>query len=311
MIDAATLTGAVSVALGAVNIGLMSNNDSLQSHITTSGRAIGEQFWALPMNDEYLEPMKGDLSDLRNAGTDRKAGTITAAKFLEQFVDGTPWATSTSPARPTSTRDCPTRQRSLRNRGAFARAWSKTGRTEGSDDFRTEAIVRLKEGNERFVSGSPLLESLANPERRSELASGQEPFAIILGCSDSRVPSEIVFDFSLGHLFVIRVAGNIVAPSQIGSIEYATSQFGTRLVVVLGHQNCGAVSATISELRQPSEDRSPNLSAIVDRVRPAVEPLMGGTWTRPRCSSAPCRRTSANQSSNSAPAPTSSQPSAK
>jgi len=139
-----------------------------------------------------------------------------------------------------------------------------------------EAIARLKEGNERFVSGSPLLESLANPERRSELASGQEPFAIILGCSDSRVPSEIVFDFSLGHLFVIRVAGNIVAPSQIGSIEYATSQFGTRLVVVMGHQNCGAVAATISELSQPSENRSPNLSAIVDRVRPAVEPLMGG-----------------------------------
>ena len=137
-----------------------------------------------------------------------------------------------------------------------------------------EAIARLKEGNDRFVSGSPLLESLANPERRSELAAGQEPFAIILGCSDSRVPSEIVFDFSLGHLFVIRVAGNIVAPSQIGSIEYATSQFGTRLVVVMGHQNCGAVAATISELSQPSENRSPNLSAIVDRVRPAVEPLM-------------------------------------
>jgi len=137
-----------------------------------------------------------------------------------------------------------------------------------------DAIARLKEGNERFVSGSPLLESLANPERRSELAAGQEPFAIILGCSDSRVPSEIVFDFSLGHLFVIRVAGNIVAPSQIGSIEFATERFGTRLVVVLGHQNCGAVSATLNELRQPSEDRSPNLSAIVDRVRPAVEPLM-------------------------------------
>ena len=92
LIDAATLTGAVSVALGSVNIGLMSNNESLQSHITASGLAIGEHFWALPMNDDYLEPMKGDLSDLRNAGTDRKAGTITAAKFLEQFVDATPWA---------------------------------------------------------------------------------------------------------------------------------------------------------------------------------------------------------------------------
>ena len=138
----------------------------------------------------------------------------------------------------------------------------------------SDALKQLKEGNDRFVSGSPLLESLANPERRSELQAGQEPFAIILACSDSRVPSEIVFDCGLGHLFVIRVAGNIVAPSQIGSIEYATSQLGTRLVVVMGHTGCGAVSATINELRQPSEDLSPNLSAIVDRVRPAVEPLM-------------------------------------
>ena len=138
----------------------------------------------------------------------------------------------------------------------------------------SDALKQLKEGNDRFVSGSPLLESLANPERRSELQAGQEPFAIILGCSDSRVPSEIVFDCGLGHLFVIRVAGNIVAPSQIGSIEYATSQLGTRLVVVMGHTGCGAVSATINELRRPSEDLSPNLSTIVDRVRPAVEPLM-------------------------------------
>ena len=138
----------------------------------------------------------------------------------------------------------------------------------------SDALKQLKEGNDRFVSGSPLLESLANPERRSELQAGQEPFAIILGCSDSRVPSEIVFDCGLGHLFVIRVAGNIVAPSQIGSIEYATSQLGTRLVVVMGHTGCGAVSATINELRRPSEDLSPNLSTIVNRVRPAVEPLM-------------------------------------
>jgi leucyl aminopeptidase len=92
LIDAATLTGAVSVALGAVNIGLLGNDASLSSHLTVTGQTIGEHFWSLPMNDEYLEPMKGDLSDLRNAGTDRKAGTITAAKFLEQFVDNTPWA---------------------------------------------------------------------------------------------------------------------------------------------------------------------------------------------------------------------------
>ena len=137
----------------------------------------------------------------------------------------------------------------------------------------TEALERLRAGNARFVSGGQLMESLTNPERRVELASGQEPFAIILGCSDSRVPAEIIFDFSLGHLFVIRVAGNIVAPSQIGSIEFAAEQFGTRLVVVMGHENCGAVAATLDELNRPTESRSPNLSAIVDRIRPAVEPL--------------------------------------
>jgi carbonic anhydrase len=138
----------------------------------------------------------------------------------------------------------------------------------------TEAIEQLRAGNSRFVLGGQLLESFANPARRSELTAGQEPFAVILGCSDSRVPVEIIFDFSLGHLFVIRVAGNVVAPSQIGSIEFAAEQFGTRLVVVLGHDDCGAVSTTIDELKRPTESRSPNLSSIVDRIRPAVEPLM-------------------------------------
>ena len=138
----------------------------------------------------------------------------------------------------------------------------------------TEALERLRAGNSRFVSGGQLMESLANPLRRNKLTTGQEPFAVILGCSDSRVPVEIIFDFSLGHLFVIRVAGNVVAPSQIGSIEFAAEQFGTRLVVVMGHDDCGAVSTTIGELKRPTESRSPNLSAIVDRIRPAVEPLM-------------------------------------
>jgi carbonic anhydrase len=137
-----------------------------------------------------------------------------------------------------------------------------------------EAIEQLRAGNSRFVLGGQLLESFANPARRSELTAGQEPFAVILGCSDSRVPVEIIFDFSLGHLFVIRVAGNVVAPSQIGSIEFAAEQFGTRLVVVLGHDDCGAVSTTIDELKRPTDSRSPNLSSIVDRIRPAVEPLM-------------------------------------
>jgi carbonic anhydrase len=137
----------------------------------------------------------------------------------------------------------------------------------------TEALQRLKEGNDRFASGQDLRVSQTTPEQRLNLTAGQEPFAIILGCSDSRAPVELVFDQNLGDLFVIRVAGNIVAPSGIGSVEFAAAQFGTRLVVVLGHSGCGAVKATISELQQPSESRSPNLDSIVRRVRPAVEPL--------------------------------------
>jgi len=104
--------------------------------------------------------------------------------------------------------------------------------------------------------------------------TGQEPFAIILGCSDSRVPAEIVFDQGLGDLFVIRVAGNIVAPSQIGSVEFAAERFGTRLVVVLGHSLCGAVLATLEELRRPTGNHSRNLRSIVDRIRPSVEALL-------------------------------------
>jgi len=110
--------------------------------------------------------------------------------------------------------------------------------------------------------------------RRNELAAGQEPFAIILGCSDSRVPAEIVFDQGLGDLFVIRVAGNIVASSQVGSVEFAAARFGTRLVVVLGHSQCGAVLATLEELQQPTANQSRNLRSIVDRVRPSAEALL-------------------------------------
>jgi carbonic anhydrase len=106
------------------------------------------------------------------------------------------------------------------------------------------------------------------------LMSGQEPFAIILGCSDSRVPAEIVFDQGLGDLFVSRVAGNIVAPSQVGSVEFAAARYATRLVVVLGHSQCGAVLATLEELQRRTENQSPNLHSIVDRVRPSVEGLL-------------------------------------
>jgi carbonic anhydrase len=137
-----------------------------------------------------------------------------------------------------------------------------------------EAIKRLKEGNERFVSGVRSMEMILNQQQRSHLVKGQEPFAIILGCSDSRVPAELVFDQGLGDLFVIRIAGNIVAPSQIGSVEFAIAKFQTPLVVVLGHSNCGAVCATIDALKGESEAPSSNELSIVNRIRPVVEPLL-------------------------------------
>ena len=137
-----------------------------------------------------------------------------------------------------------------------------------------EALERLREGNLRFVAALEGDPQPPGPGDRPELMQDQEPFAIILGCSDSRVPAEIVFDQGLGDLFVIRVAGNIVAPSQIGSVEFAAAQFGTRLVVVMGHTRCGAILATLDQLGRPSENQSRNLRAIVDRVRPSVEPLL-------------------------------------
>lgn len=136
-----------------------------------------------------------------------------------------------------------------------------------------EALEALREGNRRFVSelGRDVAKSSA---RRRVLPADQEPFAIILGCSDARVPAEIVFDQGLGDLFVIRVAGNIVAPSQVGSVEFAAAAFGTRLVVVLGHSLCGAIHATLEHLLHPAREQSRNLSSIVDRIRPAVEGLL-------------------------------------
>jgi len=137
-----------------------------------------------------------------------------------------------------------------------------------------EALGRLSEGNRRFASAVHGREAIEDRARRRELTGGQEPIAIILGCSDSRVPAELVFDQGLGDLFVIRVAGNIVAPSQVGSVEFAAERFHTRLVVVLGHSECGAVLATLEELGRPSADQSRNLRSIVDRIRPSVAPLV-------------------------------------
>jgi len=137
-----------------------------------------------------------------------------------------------------------------------------------------EALQRLIEGNKQFVSSRNLPPSALSQTVRAELVDGQMPFAIILGCSDSRVPAEIVFGQGLGDLFVIRVAGNIVAPSQIGSVEFAVSLFHTRLVIVLGHTNCGAIKATLNALKNDDLNASKNIHAIVNRIKPTVESLM-------------------------------------
>src|ERR1700724_2918952 len=137
-----------------------------------------------------------------------------------------------------------------------------------------EALALLQEGNRRFVSDVSNRDAIASRARRLELAASQEPFPAILGFSHSRVPVEIVFDQGLGDLFVIRVAGNIVAPSLIGSVEFAAEQFGTRLVVVLGHTQCGAIETTLEQLQRPVENQSRNLHSIVDFIRPSVESLL-------------------------------------
>ena len=137
-----------------------------------------------------------------------------------------------------------------------------------------ESLALLRAGNARFVADRSAAASGSHQLRRAALLDGQEPFAIILGCSDSRVPAELIFDQGFGDLFVIRVAGNIVAPSQVGSVEFAASRFGTRLVVVLGHTQCGAIAATLEELLGRPTTQSVNLRSIVEQVRPSVEPLL-------------------------------------
>jgi carbonic anhydrase len=138
----------------------------------------------------------------------------------------------------------------------------------------SDALERLREGNRRFVAGEHTIDELASGIRRMAVVSGQRPIAAILGCSDSRVPVEVVFDQGFGDLFVIRVAGNVVAPSQVGSVEFAAERLGTRLVVVLGHTRCGAVTATLEDLQRPASNQSWNMNSIVSRIRPSVEGLL-------------------------------------
>ena len=136
------------------------------------------------------------------------------------------------------------------------------------------ALQKLREGNARFAANARGTGTLITAARRAQLTAAQEPLAIVLGCSDSRVPVELVFNQGPGDLFVIRVAGNIVAPSLIGSVEFAAERFGTRLVVVLGHSSCGAIAATIEDLHRPAPDSSPHMLDIVDRIRPGVEEIV-------------------------------------
>ena len=134
-----------------------------------------------------------------------------------------------------------------------------------------QALARLKEGNQRFISGTGGRDLDFEHAKREELVEKQTPFATVLGCSDSRVPLELVFDQGMGDLFVVRVAGNIAAPSQIGSIEFAAATFGTPLLVVLGHSRCGAVAAAVDTILNPETRLSPNIEVIVDRIRPVVQ----------------------------------------
>jgi carbonic anhydrase len=138
------------------------------------------------------------------------------------------------------------------------------------------ALERLKEGNRRFVANVRSVDSLLSQLQRGDVTTPQRPFAIVLGCSDSRAPAEIVFDQGVGDLFVIRVAGNIVAPSQVGSVEFAVERFGTERVVVMGHSHCGAIQATVEALENKGGAPSRNLLSIVNRIRPAVEELLHG-----------------------------------
>ena len=138
-----------------------------------------------------------------------------------------------------------------------------------------DALASLRAGNQRFVANQSTA-PLVTHDRRAALVAGQAPFAIVLGCSDSRVPAELVFDQGFGDLFVIRVAGNIVAPSQVGSVEFAAARFGTRLVVVMGHSQCGAVIAAVEDVLGRTSNQSRHLRSIVDRIRPSVQSVLAG-----------------------------------
>lgn len=143
-----------------------------------------------------------------------------------------------------------------------------------------QALERMREGNARFVTNVRSMEAMTTSQKRNALVAGQNPFAVILSCSDSRVPSELVFDCGLGDLFVVRVAGNVVAPSIVGSVEFAVERLGTELVVVMGHTQCGAIKATVDSLANGGLGLSTNLRDLVSRISPAVANLLNTGLSR-------------------------------
>ena len=169
----------------------------------------------------------------------------------------------------------------------LAAAGMAAANTTGGGVTADEALLRLKTGNAEFVADdhTHLLHN-STPAVRDEVALGQHPYAIVLDCADSRLSPEIIFNKGLGELFVVRVAGNILAPHQLGSIDYAVEHLGAKLIVVLGHSKCGAVNATVGALRADGscivDATNDNIGSLVDAISPAVEKVCrsnGGTAT--------------------------------
>ena len=156
--------------------------------------------------------------------------------------------------------------------------------TESFPKDAAEAISRLKGGNERFAGGKTR-HAHESADWRKHLVHDQKPFATILGCSDSRVPIELVFDQGLGDLFVVRVAGNVIAPDIVGSLAYAVAHLATPLIVVLGHQGCGAVTAAVQAIGGSTKER-PGIKVLVDLIKPGLPTILPGDSSEQRINAA-------------------------
>jgi carbonic anhydrase len=147
-------------------------------------------------------------------------------------------------------------------------AFSNPG-SSGSSVSPDEALQKLMDGNKHYLENKLTNAAMSDSATRASLANSQKPYAIVLTCSDSRVPPEIIFDKGLGEIFVVRVAGNIPDPVVIGSIEYAAEHLGSTLIIVLGHERCGAVTATVDSKGKSSGSK--NIDAIIKGIRPSVK----------------------------------------